>query len=103
MGAKILGVSPVFFRSMDQKFLLFRRGSFMGQNFLYRANFKIKKKSKRLDFQTLSTGLEYCPGQYSKPVLVFGTERVKEYNNNEFQLICVQALFASKTCGLLTL
>ena len=25
----------------------------MGQNFLYRANFKIKKKGKRLDFQTL--------------------------------------------------
>ena len=25
----------------------------MGQNFLYRANFEIKKKGKRLDFQTL--------------------------------------------------
>src|SRR5271168_5498775 len=28
----------------------------MGQIFLYRANFKIKKKGKRLDFQTLPSG-----------------------------------------------
>src|ERR1700678_200014 len=38
---------------MDRKFLLFRRGSFMGQFFLYRANFEIKKKGKRPDFQAL--------------------------------------------------
>ena len=53
-GNKIFGVGPVFFQSMDRKFLLFRRGSFMGQFFLYRANFEINKKGKRLDFQALA-------------------------------------------------
>jgi hypothetical protein len=44
-----------------------------------------------------------CYGQYSKPVLAFGTERVKEYDNKDFQLLIALALFASKTSGLLTL
>jgi hypothetical protein len=30
---------------------------------------------------------DICYGQYSKPVLVFGTERVKEYDNKDFQLM----------------
>ena len=31
--------------------------------------------------------VDLCYGQYSKPVLAFGTERVKEYDNKDFQLM----------------
>ena len=33
-----------------------------------------------------------CYGQYSKPVLAFGTERVKEYDNKDFNLDSVRSV-----------
>src|SRR5271168_1056873 len=91
MGTKILGVSPVFFRSMDRKFLLFRRGSFMGQIFLYRANFEIKKKGKRLDFQTLprfrqahTNSLHHGP----KQPLFLGRRPLQKMEDEEKTICC---------------
>ena len=37
-------------------------------------------------FGCVGSAKENCYGQYSKPVLAFGTERVKEYDNKDFQL-----------------
>ena len=45
----------------------------------------------------------HCYGQYSKPVLAFGTERMREYDNKDFSTYVALVLFASKTSGLLTL
>jgi hypothetical protein len=41
--------------------------------------------SDQSDWKNIS-GYCFCYGQYFKPVLVFGTERAKEYNNKDVQL-----------------
>ena len=44
-----------------------------------------------------------CYGQYSEPVLSFGTEHVKEYITKTFNCVARKFWFASKTWSLLSL
>src|SRR5271168_4816003 len=50
---------------------------------VYHQTFCKSSMLKEADVLIVST---FCYGQYSKPVLAFGTERVKEYDNKDFQL-----------------
>src|ERR1700678_437080 len=59
----------------------------LSHNIITKSIFRIERYNDRpTDIADRSHHQTLCYGQYSKPVLAFGTERVKEYDNKDFQL-----------------